>query len=111
MTTSVVPYTSRRPGHVVRFSSCQTSVRNVFTFSNHAFMRSPYASIPAPKRRAAKPRRLGRPGGTRTPNPRFWRPVLWPIELLACSRNRASLRLPLLVGGVLAAEAAELLEL
>ena len=23
----------------------------------------------------------GRSGGTRTPNPRFWRPVLWPIEL------------------------------
>jgi hypothetical protein len=26
----------------------------------------------------------GRSGGTRTPNPRFWRPVLWPIELHSC---------------------------
>src|SRR5947209_5954104 len=28
----------------------------------------------------------GRSGGTRTPNPRFWRPVLWPIELHSSER-------------------------
>src|SRR5688572_10989396 len=31
-------------------------------------------------------RRLsGRPGGIRTPNPRFWRPMLYQFELLACA--------------------------
>jgi hypothetical protein len=27
---------------------------------------------------------IGRPGGTRTPNIRFWRPALYQFELLAC---------------------------
>src|SRR3990167_8838232 len=49
--------------------------------------------------------RNGRPGGNRTPNPRFWRPVLcqlsyWPPRLLL-----------LLVRLVLPAEPAELLQL
>src|ERR1700733_14927025 len=30
---------------------------------------------------------VGRSGGTRTPNPRFWRPVLWPIELHSYDRK------------------------
>src|SRR5215831_1361862 len=31
----------------------------------------------------------GRSEGTRTPNPRFWRPVLWPIELHSFSQDLA----------------------
>src|SRR5207342_3285741 len=33
---------------------------------------------------AVSPDRSRRAGGTRTPNHRFWRPGLWPIELLPC---------------------------
>src|SRR5947199_2792391 len=42
--------------------------------------------------------RSGRPGGTRTPNMRFWRPPLYQFELLACLNSRqwavGSCRLP-----------------
>src|SRR6266545_4848611 len=64
-------------------------------------------STPTPSRDPAGHREppVGRPGGTRTPNPRFWRPVLhqlsyWPMSLLR-----------FLVRGVLAAEAAVLAQL
>src|ERR1700704_3624785 len=30
-------------------------------------------------------KRLGRPGGIRTPSIRFWRPALYQLELLACT--------------------------
>src|SRR6185312_5993923 len=39
---------------------------------------------------AVSPDRTRRAGGTRTPNHRFWRPGLWPIELLPCATNTVS---------------------
>src|SRR5580658_8611679 len=38
-----------------------------------------------PPTMAGSPDRTRRAGGTRTPNHRFWRPGLWPIELLPCA--------------------------
>src|SRR5215831_2299627 len=38
---------------------------------------------------AGSPDRTRRAGGTRTPNHRFWRPGLWPIELLPCVSHAA----------------------
>src|SRR5271169_2523434 len=103
-TTIVVDSTSLRPGQVTFFSSVLTSVRNVR--SSTAFRGShprgppiqPGAPEPVPpssplsiflasatamSRRTSFTGSCGRPGGTRTPNPRFWRPVLhqlsyWP---------------------------------
>src|SRR4249920_1971607 len=96
MTTTVVAYTSFCDGHVTRFSSLRTSLRNTRARS----MRPPAASLtvssvvgsampaPAPCPQPLAPdlyvlAATGRPGGNRTPNPRFWRPVLcqlsyWP---------------------------------
>ena len=59
---------------------------------------------------------VGRPGGNRTPNPRFWRPVLcqlsyWPTAArIACPRKRRGLLL-LFVRRVLPAESAVLVHL
>src|SRR5688572_8812116 len=54
--------------------------------------------------------RGGRPGGTRTPNMRFWRPPLYQLELLACNYPLESLP-SFLMRLVAAAALAELLEL
>src|SRR5207244_13534857 len=89
MTTTVVAYTSFCDGHVTRFSSLRTSLRNRRMRS----MRPPVASLTVSNVVVSAifdlfvyPYRCGRPGGNRTPNPRFWRPVLcqlsyWPISL------------------------------
>src|SRR3954465_15472226 len=86
MTTTVVAYTSFCDGQVTRFSSLRTSLRNTRARS----MRPPAASRTVssvvvssatfllasnltPNFARAK---VGRTGGNRTPNPRFWRPVL-----------------------------------
>src|SRR6266566_8620914 len=39
---------------------------------------------------AVSPDRTRRAGGTRTPNHRFWRPGLWPIELLPCASSHTT---------------------
>src|SRR6266581_3958664 len=44
-----------------------------------------------PPNSAGSPDRTRRAGGTRTPNHRFWRPGLWPIELLPCASNTVCL--------------------
>src|SRR3989440_11519786 len=58
----------------------------------------------------------GRGGATRTPDPRFWRPLLYqlsytPVPVGANSIRRLPPLLGLLVGGVFAAPGAELLDL
>src|SRR5262249_30437874 len=91
ITTTVVAYTSLRDGQVTRFSSLRTSLRNRRMRS----IRPPAACLtessvvvfsaitpPLPDV-LSPPAKTGRPGGNRTPNPRFWRPVLcqlsyWP---------------------------------
>ena len=123
-------------GHVTRLSSLRTSLRNsrarskrppaasltasnrpgssatfALTFDDYLF--PPLAPAPAcpPTRRV----RAGRPGGNRTPNPRFWRPVLcqlsyWPWPWAARGLpTTASLRF--LVSRVLPAIPAELAHL
>src|ERR1043165_6437151 len=89
MTTTVVPTTSLRPGQVTFFISARTLFhpsRNAVTHSRGllttAFsIRAPLMSVLGG---------VGRPRGTRTPNLRFWRPLLcqlsyWPaIAAKAC---------------------------
>src|SRR5262249_11552135 len=93
MTTTVVAYTSFLEGQVTRLSSLRTSVRNSRARSNQRPAVSRTLSIAvgvvvefaAIGLRASTPCAVrGRPGGNRTPNPRFWRPVLcqlsyWPL--------------------------------
>jgi hypothetical protein len=52
----------------------------------------------------------GRAGGTRTPDPRFWRPVLYQLSY-SPTRNEGTLLARLLVHGVRPAPATVLLEL
>src|SRR5579864_6003079 len=94
ITTTVVAHTSRRVGHVTRANSLRTSVKNLrarpyhpttcsgdsLRLSNMTLYRSP---IRLRRLRPEMPR-SGRPGGNRTPSPRFWRPMLcqlsyWPL--------------------------------
>src|SRR5688500_7368383 len=79
-TTAVVPISSGREGQETLFSSFLTSRKNsivrlkVFLiFSKNRFIDL-----------CAQSSSVGRPGGTRTPNMRFWRPPLYQLELLAC---------------------------
>src|SRR6266849_17770 len=91
ITTTVVAYTSFCDGQVTRFSSLRTSLRNKRMRSNHppaacftvssvvVFSATVLLTFCLP----ASQEGSGRPGGNRTPNPRFWRPVLcqlsyWP---------------------------------
>ena len=67
-TTTVVEFTrSSRVGQFTRPNSALTSAKKVVIFS----------SIDV----CFRPSKSGRPGRTRTCNPRFWRPVLYQIEL------------------------------
>src|SRR5262249_41727250 len=107
ITTTVVAYTSFCDGQVTRFSSLRTSLRNRRQRSN----RPPAASLTVSNRPVSSATflipRNGRPGGNRTPNPRFWRPVL--CQLSYGLRNCGLLRL--LVIRMLPAEAAVLRKL
>src|SRR5262245_56610304 len=91
ITTTVVAHTSRRVGHVTRPSSLRTSLRNRLARPNHpttwsgdSFRLSNIAAFTV-SLRGHRPRTpashvIGRPGGTRTPNSRFWRPVLYQLN-------------------------------
>ena len=63
ITATVEAISSFFPGQVTFLTSDITSLKNVETLFIIIF--------------------AGRPGRTRTCNPWFWRPVLWPIELQA----------------------------
>src|SRR5689334_3850071 len=98
MTTMVVEYTSFRLGQVTFLSSLLTSTKKVLSSENfrgphprpwdsHSdwpppsvfsiFLASTTAICLLPNVYCLAPHCVGgRPGGTRTPNPRFWRPVL-----------------------------------
>src|SRR5919204_1278027 len=103
MTTTVVAYTSFCDGHVTRFSSFLTSLRNsrmrssrppaasltvsnVVVSSLAILLTSDFRLLTSSRARGLAPAASEgwfRPGGNRTPNPRFWRPVLcqlsyWP---------------------------------
>src|SRR5207249_5803695 len=97
ITTTVVVLTSGHEGHVTFFSSLRTSTKKVFSSRNFPVS---FPTGPEPQEGRPGPERSslsiflasttaicfdpsltlapssGRPGGTRTPNPRFWRPVL-----------------------------------
>src|SRR4029077_1938926 len=75
MTTTVVPITSGREGKLTFRISVRTSPRNSMALF-HQFMTLRSTRIE---------KKVGRPGGIRTPNPRFWRPMLYQFELLACA--------------------------
>jgi hypothetical protein len=53
----------------------------------------------------------GRAGGTRTPDPRFWRPVLYQLSYSPAQRDEGTLLARLLVHGVRPAPPTVLLEL
>src|SRR5262245_12951588 len=88
-TTIVVPYTSLRPGQETFFSSARTSTKNCCTCLIRSFsrneVRSTKVSVAIGMTHLI---RTGRPGGTRTPNLRFWRPATYQCELLACIETR-----------------------
>src|SRR5689334_7510898 len=95
-TINVVIMVSRRVGHVTFSVSERTSWRNLngLTFAMLTLLGhmlhgpparqagpaiSPYIDARIPEKPLAGPEgelKPGRSGGTRTPNPRFWRPVL-----------------------------------
>src|SRR5438105_475178 len=79
-TTTVVPTTSLRVGHVTFFISVFTSRQKSRVTTHHCFGFSTiaFASMDVLS--------CGRPRGTRTHNLRFWRPLLcqlsyWPVQL------------------------------
>src|SRR5471032_2408036 len=110
----VVPTISCRPGQVTLRISLEVSRQNSLVACHHSlgFATTAVSSIVFPTplslkyaivREALRPGnpgqpalldRIGRPGGTRTPNKRFWRPPLYQLELLAyrftpiCTRGR-----------------------
>src|SRR5512145_831431 len=93
MTTIVVPVSSAREGHETLFNSFRTARMNSMDRRNRSFTLRRKSFI-APVTRSQKLTLYedawllvwnGRPGGTRTPNMRFWRPPLYQFELLACS--------------------------
>ena len=88
-TTKVVAYTSFLDGHVTRSNSLRTCVRNVRDRSHQpnvpTVIKSCFWSfIFRPCSTSETPTQFsnfnGRPGGTRTPSPRFWRPVLYQLS-------------------------------
>src|ERR1043165_3866137 len=89
MTTTVVPTTSLRPGQVTFFISATTlfHTSRVEVIHSRGLLTTPL-SIRAPL--ILNLGGVGRPRGTRTPNLRFWRPLLcqlsyWPaIAAKAC---------------------------
>src|ERR1700687_3302252 len=76
-TTTVVATTSSRDGKDTFRISRRVSARKSLIFLNQLFM-----SPSSPRRLESG--EIGRPGGIQTPNPRFWRPMLYQFELLAC---------------------------
>ena len=66
ITITVEPTISSLVGQVIFFNSPNVSLRYCFTLST-----------------ILRAEKLGRPGGIRTPNFRFWRPALYQFELLA----------------------------
>src|SRR5579862_203904 len=76
-TTTVVATTSSRDGKDTFRISRRVSPRKSLVVLIHPFM-----SAACPRLESGE---IGRPGGIRTPNPRFWRPMLYQFELLACS--------------------------
>src|SRR6266487_3988050 len=78
---------SRRPGDVIQFlpniaNELDAALDALSDSLKEFFHRSAIM-------RGTAPQRSGRPGGTRTPNMRFWRPPLYQFELLACSSQKA----------------------
>src|SRR5438093_5849383 len=78
---------SRRPGDVIQFlpniaNELDAALDALSDSLKEFFHRSAIV-------RGTAPQRSGRPGGTRTPNMRFWRPPLYQFELLACSSQKA----------------------
>ena len=102
-----------------RYLSVTTFAIIRFGFSVHLGS----AGVPVPgvvrtQHRSGRPEQsLYRPGGSRTPSPRFWRPVLYQLSYWPMNNDRDSRRSPrsrslrFLVPHVLAAVAAELAEL
>ena len=102
MTRIVEPLSSFQFGHVTLDISLLTSFKNFFESSiNFAMLVAHYIcqlnriSITVighvTKADNCSPK-VGRPGGTRTPNARFWRPVLyhlnyWPVYIIAKQKN------------------------
>src|SRR5437867_12504880 len=81
---------SRRPGDVIQFlpniaNELDAALDALSDSLKEFFHRSAIV-------RGTAPQRSGRPGGTRTPNMRFWRPPLYQFELLACSSQKAECR-------------------
>src|ERR1043166_542026 len=122
MTTTVVPTTSLRPGQVTFFISsrmfCHPS-RVAVTHSRGLLTTATPFSIRAPL--MSDLGGVGRPRGTRTPNLRFWRPLLcqlsyWPASAAkACKSTPLATYSPALLGlpvnRVLPIVTAELLQL
>ena len=85
-TTTVVELTkSSRVGQITLVNSARTSLRKVLIFSHIPVSLSPEPRITCPdylhSRNLTSWQGKCRPGRTRTCNPRFWRPVLYQIEL------------------------------
>ena len=83
----VVPVISFRDGQETFFISSRTSVKKDFKRVHREVTYSAAAVVTFPPIRltAFPPRGIaldysGRPGGTRTPNPRFWRPMLYQLS-------------------------------
>src|SRR5260370_19196341 len=75
-TTTVAATTSSFDGKDTFRISRRVSARKSLIFLIH-----PVISAPVPRLDSGE---IDRPGGIRTPNPRFWRPMLYQFELLAC---------------------------
>src|ERR1700724_1664909 len=88
-TIAVVTMVSLRLGQVTRATSWRTCWTNsaAIDFAMSADLKGrgnsyPYGDSPGPfpAGRAGTASSVGRSGGARTPNPRFWRPVLYQLS-------------------------------
>ena len=119
MTKIVELNTSCRVGQLTFANSCFASPKKLPTFPNIHFTRKLHSPERFPHwvllrlwqyhQSHLLSSQLGRPGGIRTPNPRFWRPMLCRLELLASVL--VALLLSLAVNGMLATKAAILFSL
>ena len=89
-TTMVEPINSSRVGQETLDISNLMSLKKFVTLFpiKHYLLRKPGWSEPGAWQ-------FGRPGGTRTPNTRFWRPLLYQLELLASCFKPLSLAVTL----------------
>ena len=112
-TTPVVATVSFRSGQVTFPSSIFTDSIKVLTFCTRFSPRIANISFDASHLVTPFPDKMeiGRPGGIRTPNIRFWRPALYQLELLACTCNNLIRLFRFLVRSVLATETAIFTEL